>query len=105
MTRRVIAFVPDLLDRSKVAAAAPDAQFVTTVDLLSDPSADLVVVDLDRPGAPEAVAHHPGRVVGFARHTEPATIERARSSGCEAMARSVFFARTEELLSNVAGDG
>src|SRR5204862_2806004 len=46
----IVAYVPDLMDRSKVAAAAPDATFVTDPAQLADVKADLLVLDLSRPG-------------------------------------------------------
>lgn len=98
---RIVAYVPDLIDRSKVAGAG-EAVFVSRPgDLagLSD-GADVVVVDLTRPGAVEAVAglSH-GRVIGFANHTARQTMEAARAAGCGAvMARSEFFSRLDELL-------
>src|SRR5437764_1437903 len=47
----IVAYVPDLMDRSKVAAAG-DVRFVTRLADLADTAApgDLVVVDLTRPG-------------------------------------------------------
>ena len=48
----VIVFAPDLMDRSRIAAALPHARFVRTVaELQSAPPESLVVVDLGRAGA------------------------------------------------------
>ena len=49
MSTRVVAYVPELIDRSKVAAAA-DVTFVGDPAELAAADADLVVVDLSRPG-------------------------------------------------------
>jgi len=95
---RIVAYVPDLLDRSKVAAAG-DVTFVNRPDALAGVEADLVVVDLMRPGVLEALAGLSGRVIGFARHTEPALMAAAHAAGCDVvLPRSSFFAQLDELL-------
>jgi hypothetical protein len=97
---RIVAYVPDLMDRSKVAAAG-DATFVSgPADLAgSAGGADVVVVDLTRPGVIEALAGIEGRVIGFANHTARDVMEAARAAGCgEVLRRSEFFARIDELL-------
>lgn len=100
--RRIVAYVPDLMDRSKVAAAAGDVVFASRpADLAGlSAAADVVVVDLTRPGAVEALAGlGDSRVVGFANHTSRDVMEAARRAGCErVLARSEFFARLDELL-------
>ncbi len=98
---RVVAYVPDLMDRSKVKAAAPDVTFVSDPAGLVDAAAgaDLVVVDLTRPGVVEVLPAVDGRVVGFANHTARDTMDAARAAGCDqVMARSAFFSRLGELL-------
>jgi DNA-binding NarL/FixJ family response regulator len=99
---RVAAYVPDLMDRSKVAAAAPDTAFVSTPRALADVDADVYVVDLNRPGTVDAVtalAARPGRrVLGFASHVDRDTLAAARQAGCDAMKRSEFFSRLGDLL-------
>lgn len=98
MSRRIAAYVPDLIDRSKVAAAG-DVTFVDRPAALARVEADLIVVDLMRPGVLEALPGVAGRVIGFARHTEPALMASAQDAGCEVvLARSAFFARLDELL-------
>jgi len=95
---RIVAYVPDLMDRSKVAAAG-DVTFVNRPDALAGVEADLVVVDLMRPGVLEAVSGLSGRVIGFARHTEPALMAAAHAAGCDVvLPRSSFFAQLDELL-------
>lgn len=100
-TRRIVAYVPDLMDRSKVAAAG-DVVFVSRPADLAGRSAeaDVVVVDLTRPGAVAALADLGGtRVIGFANHTSRDVMDAARMAGCEqVMARSEFFSRLDELL-------
>ena len=118
---RVIAVVPDLMDRSKVTARFPGAEIVgSAADLVAamgrlgdrQRSAALVLVDLGRPGVidavrqlPRAAAAGPGlHVVGFASHVDAATLDAAREAGVEALPRSVFFRRLEqgELLGTSA---
>ena len=98
----VLAYVPDLLDRSKLAAAG-GVSFVARPAELARRAApgDVVVVDLGRPGVlealPEVVATG-ARVIGFGAHVEGATLEAAAATGCEAMPRSRFFRSLGALL-------
>jgi DNA-binding NarL/FixJ family response regulator len=100
----VLAFVPDLMDRSKVAAAAPDVSFVATPGALAGAAAagDVAVVDLGRPGAVEALpalVATGARVVAFGSHVERETLDAARAAGCdEVLPRSRFFGSLPELL-------
>ena len=97
---RVVAYVPDLMDRSKVAAAG-DCVFVSRPGDIAAlcPAADVVVVDLTRPGVVEVLAGLDARVIGFANHTSREVMEAARAAGCEqVLPRSDFFARLDELL-------
>ncbi|MEO7837219.1 MAG: hypothetical protein ABIS21_06215 [Acidimicrobiales bacterium] len=97
---RIIACIPDLMDRSKVAAAVPSTTFVPTPADLVAADADLIVLDLSRPGAVEALARLGGvRTIGFGSHVDEALLADARSAGCaEVLPRSKFFARLAELL-------
>ena len=100
---RIVAYVPDLMDRSKVAAAGgPDVRFVSGPAELEEagPTAELVVVDLTRAGVVDVlVALAATRVIGFANHTSRDTMAAARAAGVEqVMPRSEFFARIDELL-------
>jgi hypothetical protein len=96
---RVVAYVPDLMDRSKVAAAG-DVTFVDSPEALIHTPGDLVVVDLMRSGVLGVLPALEGRrVIGFGRHTERALLEAAGAAGCgEVLPRSSFFPRLEELL-------
>ena len=97
---RVVAYVPDLMDRSKVAAAG-DCVFVSRpADIAAlCPAAAVVVVDLTKPGVVEVLAGLDARVIGFANHTSRDVMEAARAAGCEqVLPRSDFFARIDELL-------
>ncbi len=99
----LLAYVPDLMDRSKVSSAHPGTTFVTRpADLLATASSDdLVVVDLGRPGVLDvlpALVATGARVLGFGSHVERTTLEEASAAGCEAMPRSQFFRSLEALL-------
>ena len=100
---RVVAFVPDLMDRSKVAAAATDVVFVRDVaDLVAESAgARLVVVDLSRWGVVDALQRIAGQVrtIGFGSHVDTDTLDAARAAGCgEVLPRSAFFAGLPDLL-------
>lgn len=99
MTARVAAYVPDLMDRSRLAAAA-DVTFVDDPVDLSGTDADIVVLDLARPGVLEALPGlHGRRTIGFGSHVDAALLAAAREAGCvEVLPRSRFFARAGELL-------
>ncbi len=97
----VYVFAPDLMDRSKIVAAAPEAVVIADVRALVTTAGDTVVVDLSRPAAVDALAALVGggaRVVGFASHVDRGRIDEARAAGCEVLARSAFFGRLAELL-------
>ena len=90
----VRALVADLMDRSRISAAAPHARFVRTPEELV--GADLAIVDLQRV---ELSAIPPGmRTIGFASHVDRTTITAAAAAGIEAMPRSEFFRRVGELM-------
>jgi hypothetical protein len=101
----VVAYVPDLMDRSKVSAASPaEVRFVRTPTDLAEAAAtaDLVVVDLGRPGVIEAlvdVAALGVRVIGFGSHVDRELLDAARAAGCsQVLARSAFFGQLPTLL-------
>jgi hypothetical protein len=101
--KRVVAFVPDLMDRSRVSAQASSAsvEFVGRPAALAEAAAgaDLVLVDLARPGVLDVLASIAAQTVGFASHVDRALFEAAGAAGCdEVLARSVFFARLPQLL-------
>jgi len=97
---KVAAYVPDLMDRSKVAAAAPGATFVARAADLAGVEADLVVLDLTRPGAVDVIPSLQARTVGFCRHTMRDVIAAAEDAGCDrVLVRSEFFADVGAALS------
>jgi hypothetical protein len=104
---KVAAYVPDLMDRSRVDAAARAAGATVSharVPGALDGAADLVVVDLGRPGVLDVLAAHSSqRTVGFASHVDRALLRAARRAGCQTvLTRSVFFGRLASLLHGVA---
>jgi len=101
--KKVVAYVPDLMDRSKVSSAPADVTFVNRPSDLAataaEAGADLVVVDLTRPGVVEQLAGVGAPVIGFANHTNRDAMEAAAAAGArQVMARSAFFARLDDLL-------
>jgi len=105
VVKAVTAFVPDLMDRSRLdGAAGGGVRYArTTVDLVElAASADLVVVDLSRAGVLDVLPDVSAlgvRVVGFGSHVDTDTLTAARAAGCDqVLARSAFFARIGELL-------
>ena len=92
---RLVALVPDLMDRSRISAG------LATVDFLAGPVAladlgplDVVLVDLGRAGVLQALAGCAAQVVGFVSHVDEDLAQQARSGGvAEVLARSVFFRR------------
>ena len=102
VTRRVVAFVPDLMDRSRLSAPGVEVVFVDDPEGLADAHADLVVADLARPGAIESLGAVAGPTVGFVAHIDEATMAAALAAGCdEVLARSRFFRRFAELVASL----
>lgn len=108
---RVVALVPDIMDRSKVALASPEAQFVASSSALRGALSfgpEVVVVDLARPGALEAAGAAVAagaRVVAFGNHFQRDVLAAAREVGChDVLPRSEFFADAESLLAPRHGD-
>lgn len=98
---RIAAYVPDLMDRSKVAAAGgDDVTFVRSPADLAGAGAEVVVVDLARPGVLEALPGLGGvRTIGFASHVDRELADAATDAGCgEVLPRSRFFSSLADLL-------
>lgn len=98
----MLAYVPDLMDRSRLAALGDAVEFVTSVESFSEAGrGDVVIVDLGRAGALDAAsaaAARGARVVGFASHVDDALMSAAKAAGVEAHPRSRFFSHAAELL-------
>lgn len=111
---RVVAFVPDLMDRSKVLAAARTAgatvELVTTPSGLGpaiDESVSLALVDLSRLGDLEALSACRGTpTVGFGSHVDHQLLRAAADAGCgEVLPRSAFFRRLPGLVARAVAPG
>ena len=90
---RVVAFVGDLMDRSRSRLRSPTpASRATPEDAAG---ADVVVIDVKI--HPEAVAAArtivpDARIVAYGRHDDPEALEAARADGADvALPRSRFF--------------
>lgn len=103
----MVAYVPDLMDRSRIAASAarvgrPLVVASTPAELvsLSATAGATFVVDLSRANATGALAAlPPDRTVGFAGHLERELLAEAKeASGARVLARSRLFATLDELL-------
>jgi hypothetical protein len=101
-TTPMVAYVPDLMDRSRVEmagrAAGRPVEFVARPeDLVSAVGlgARFVVVDLAPAGVLEVLPRlGPAHTVGFASHVDKALLAAAREAGCdEVLARSAVFRR------------
>jgi hypothetical protein len=105
----IVAFAPDLMDRSRIAAALPQAHFVLAArDLMSVDAAALVLVDLHRPGVLDVIPSVAAPVIGFASHVDDELLDAGRRAGCrEVLPRSRFFRRLAELggATGQTGDG
>jgi len=88
-----VALVADLMDRSRLVSALPEAEMAR--DPADVVGADVVIVDLARHGAQLAAlrAGAPdARIVAFGPHVDEAGLEAARADGADVvMPRSRFF--------------
>jgi DNA-binding NarL/FixJ family response regulator len=85
----LVALTTDLMDRSRLSAAFPNAQFSLDAD------ADVVIVDLAR-GIEQVAsirASHPqARIVCYGPHVDDASLDAARAAGADVvLPRSRFF--------------
>jgi hypothetical protein len=97
----VAAFVPDLMDRSRLSGIGGVHFVAAPADLAGAAvEADIVVVDLSRPGVLDALPALAGtRTIGFGSHVDRELLDAARAAGCElVLARSEFFRQAAELL-------
>jgi hypothetical protein len=94
---RVVVLSSDLMDRSKIEAAFPDAVFVRAPAKLVQEatSATLVLVDLAQLNDPAALLAIDARVIAYGSHVDEAALTAAKEAGAEALPRSVFFRRIE----------
>ncbi len=94
----VVALSADLIDRSKISAAYPQAKLVRSTAKMLEEAGDatLVMVDLTRLEDPGVLASLDCRVVAFGSHVDDALLAAAEAAGAEALPRSVFFRRLEQ---------
>jgi TusA-related sulfurtransferase len=103
----VLALCRDLIFASRISATA--RALGVPCRILRDPAklahqpGDLLLVDLNEPGAIEAVAswgqRHSRPVIGFVSHVDAARIAQARDAGiARVMARSGFVDALPEIL-------
>jgi len=97
---RTVAYVPDLMDRSKVSATGPVTFVSHPADLpAAAQGATLVVVDLSRAGVLDVLPAIAAPTIGFGRHDDRERLAAASAAGCDrVLARSAFFAQVSELL-------
>jgi len=95
---RVVALCADLMDRSKICAAFPDAQVVRSPTKLVQEAvgADLVLVDLSRLTDTAALLAIQSRIVAFGSHVDEQALDAAEDAGAEALPRSIFFRRLSD---------
>jgi hypothetical protein len=90
---RICALVVDLMDRSRISAAVPDATFVR--DAAACAGADVVVIDLARSGHHVSAAREAApaaRIVCFGPHVDEAGSSAALAAGANVvLPRSRFF--------------
>lgn len=100
--KRILAYVPDLMDRSRITAATgSNVVFVPSPRALAERGVegDLALVDLSRPGVVEQLAGISMPTIGFASHVDRELMAAARAAGCDqVLARSAFFGRLRELV-------
>ncbi len=115
-TVTVLAYAPDLMDRSRLssaaAAAAPPLELRFAADgqalLAGAAGADVAVVDLARSDALDVLASLAVAVpvVAFGSHVDRERLDSARAAGCRlVLARSRFFADVTGALTAVRSSG
>lgn len=105
MNRRpfIIALTADLMDRSKISGAFPEARVVRSLEALATAIAEstietgsqtaIALIDLGRITDPSALGDIAARVIAFGSHVNEAALNAAQAAGVEALPRSVFFRR------------
>jgi len=100
---RVCALVVDLMDRSRISAALPEAVFVR--DAAACAGADVVIVDLARSGQHVSAvrgAVPAARIVCFGPHVDDQAASAARAEGADVvLPRSRFFRDPAEASADI----
>ncbi len=101
----VVAYVPDLMDRSRFSALPPEVvvTFVQQPQALATADADVIIADLGRPGVIDAMTVNGRRKVGFLSHVDGNTREQAVAAGIQVYARSRFFSRLTHVITDNDG--
>jgi hypothetical protein len=107
---RVVALVPNLMDRGRVEGAVRSAggspEFVSTVAELTEAvtaGARVAVIDLAVPDVLPAVRTLDAATIGFAGHVDRDVLRRGREAGCdEVMPRSAISHRLPQVLETLA---
>lgn len=98
--RQVVIVSDNLLDRARIEETARAAGWEPVPWSSESDKADLAVVDLQSEKAEAAIgalAVH-SRVVAFGSHVDTDALAAAEGLGADALPRSRFFARLEELF-------
>jgi hypothetical protein len=110
---RVVAVVPDLMLASRVeatlAGAGHDVRVVSAAEGATAEGADLIVADVGEVDAMSVVGHG-APVLGFHRHTDPASRRRAEEAGVALVVPRSKLARelpelAERVLAKAASEG
>jgi hypothetical protein len=92
-SRRVVALVDDLMDRSRLLAAVPTAEPIRAVSAAA--GADVVIVDLARHASAVGDVRRvapAATILAFGPHVDDELLAAARRDGADVvMARSQFF--------------
>ena len=113
-SKRVIAYVADLMFSSRIQETLKPAGFVVEAveDLASLSGAldraqpDAIILDLDASAKANDVLARAGGVpvLAFGRHTEPALLRSAREAGCALVVpRSLFVEEMPDLILRAIG--
>jgi hypothetical protein len=113
-TTPAVAYVPDLMDRSRVEIAGRTAGLA--IDFVPRPEdlvsavtsgARLIVVDLAHAGVLEVLPRlTQAHTVGFASHVDKALLDAAKAAGCdEVLPRSAIFRRLARFERDRHGAG
>lgn len=86
----VVAITRDLMDRSKITGAIPEARVIRPGGDMA--GATVVLVDLSTGALAEALSSG-ARVIAYGSHVDEASLGAAEADGADAMPRSRFFRR------------
>ncbi len=100
----LVAITRDLMDRSRILAAVPDATVVRDLQAQELADAAVIVLDLAAGIAPGDAVKIGPPVVAYGAHVDSQALQAAVEAGCvEAVARSRIFRRVNRLLDEHRG--